>query len=216
MYMGLRERGLWIYTEVNNPIHRGYESDTYKGRRIITRDSEINKGISFVENTEAIVVDDEKQPLLQLTYSNCLNRILSKSGKKGHGYKQFVLPEVYDTVSRSIPSYSQEKLDRLHEQYGIKPKQKVGLDVYIGNGGMCRHQALLGGYLLERLGNEGYIGGRASIERNIIGDNGHAWVRYTNSQGEIYIVDTARQYLGSLQESLKVRGGWDYRRPEEQ
>ncbi len=213
--MGSKERPDWLYTDAYNPEFQGYEGDTYQGRKLITRDSEINKRLSaFPDIQEFIVVDDEKQPLLQETYLNCLNRIMSESEKKGRDYKQFVLPEVYNTVSQSIPS-SQEKLDKLYEQYDIKPNQKVGLDVYIGNGGVCIHQALLGGYLLERMGKDGFISGRASIERNVINNTGHAWVRYTNSQGKIYIVDTAMGYLGSLEDSLKVRGGWDYRRPEE-
>ncbi|EKD64692.1 MAG: hypothetical protein ACD_50C00323G0007, partial [uncultured bacterium] len=75
-------------------------------------------------------------------------------------------------------------------------------------------QALLAGYLLEKLTQEGILGGKVSVDRNFIeGRGGHAWVRYTNSREEVFILDPAQDYKGTLKDAPK--NGWDYRRPED-
>lgn len=89
------------------------------------------------------------------------------------------------------------------------------MDSYIiAGGGVCRHQALLGAYLLEKLIRDGKIGGKVSIDRNSVQNAGHAWIRYTNSKGKVFIIDQAQKYIGLLNDTDK-NGRWFYERPED-
>lgn len=84
----------------------------------------------------------------------------------------------------------------------------------MGDGkGVCRHQALLTGYLLERLASEGKVSGKVSVQRNAIpGVGAHAWASYVNSRGAEYVIDPTQGYIGLLDEAPD--DGWIYRRPK--
>ncbi len=76
--------------------------------------------------------------------------------------------------------------------------------------------SLLTGYLLERLSKDGLVGGKVSVDRNYVqGLGGHAWVRYTNSGGEVFILDSAQGYIGRLDEMDESQKRWFYERPED-
>lgn len=200
---------------------------TYQGRHVIGRDTEINKGVYVTANDlgeflgEAIVVDDEKQPRLRESYEEFKKRLQKKSnssfqrlanrvkGKENPISKTKVLDEVLVYAQEEIPYDLKTTNEIIATQ---KPGQKVSLDTFIYEGaGVCRHQALLGGYLLQEMKKDGFVGGDASVDRNYVpGEGGHAWIRYTNSRGEVYIVDPANNYIGPLN-SAKAR--WFYERP---
>ena len=60
--------------------------------------------------------------------------------------------------------------DAFARQAGVDNKNGlINLSYFINaKKGVCRHQALLVGYLLERLKGEGYIDGKVSIDRNSV------------------------------------------------
>lgn len=183
----------------------------FAGRPIIGRDSVINGGV-YVGGSEreAIVVDDTKDQALEKIYQELLRR-RQQAEQQGAKFKVGVLTEVWKLVSDVMP-YDKGRVDEI-ESTLPKPDTKMYLSSYIG-GGVCRHQALLAGYLLERLSKEGKVGGRVSIDRNFVADRGgHAWARYENSGGETYIIDPAQGYLGRLEEINEDR--WFYERPED-
>lgn len=105
--------------------------------------------------------------------------------------------------------------------------RKVDLNIYIKRGvGVCRHQALFAGTLLEKFVDDGILSGHVSVERNRIRRaddsdvyDGHSWVRYTNSAGKVYILDVAQQRLAPLGKLMGLRSVdgsvWDYARPED-
>lgn len=87
-------------------------------------------------------------------------------------FEHGILTDVYDTVQQLLKfgaSYA-------HEIATTHVDKKVGLSVFMVAGrGVCRHQALLADYLLERLRREDYTSGQASIDRNgIAGVGTHA------------------------------------------
>jgi hypothetical protein len=65
--------------------------------------------------------------------------------------------------------YDQEAVDRIFTEKarGVN-HQKVALEVYIDEGvGVCRHQALFVGLLLEHLIKDGLLSGKVNVDRNM-------------------------------------------------
>ncbi len=185
----------------------------FQGRPIIGRDRKINGGVYLGESSrEAIVVDDAKDPLLEKIYQELLKR-RRDAELKGKDFKDGVLEEVWELVNQVMP-YDELRVQEINESLS-EPDTKIYLSAFIG-GGVCRHQALLIGFLLEKLSKEGFVGGNVSIDRNYVPDQGgHAWARYTNSRGDVFILDSAQHYIGRLDEMSNDRSRWFYERPED-
>jgi hypothetical protein len=183
----------------------------FKGRHVIGRDTQINGGVYLGAHArEAIVVDDSKDMELQRIYGKVMRRKQSLQADGGQ-VRGRLIEEVWNVVQEEMP-YDKENVDRITAGYN-EPDHKVLLSAFL-EGGICRHQALLAGYLIERMIKEGILQGRVSVDRNSVkGKGGHAWVRYTNSIGKIFIIDAARKYIGALDEVRQNR--WFYERPED-
>ena len=118
----------------------------------IGKDSKINGGVYLGGGPrEAVVVnDDETQPELGRLYERLLQNIKNEGGD----YKTKALREVFELVSETL-EYDKDEVEAIYESRGSVPDKKLGLNIYVANGvGVCRHQALLCGYLLERLVEE--------------------------------------------------------------
>lgn len=203
-----------FYEESDAESRHGY----FDKRPIIGRDTPINGGVYVgAGEREAIVVDDAKEQLLVDAYAELLERRIADVVKNDHRMNQGVLEDVFALVREKIP-YSQAIVDEVYRkvlQSPNNPNHKVSLGSYIlHKGGVCRHQALLGAYLLEKLAQEGILRGRVSVDRNTVpGKGGHAWIRYTGSHGVVSIIDPAQGYIGRLMDVKEDR--WFYERPED-
>jgi len=213
-------------------IDRGY----YGGRHIIHRDSDIDGGVYLGKNQrEAIVVDSEKHPRLRelyetskdkMTGNRCEGRISQVVGDNFEDFSEAryheayyyitensVLKAVYDTVDEAMPNRDKEAVEEILDEHGVEKDGKISLDIFIGRGvGVCRHLALTCAALLELFKKDGVIKGKPGVDRNSNGSNGHAWCRYTNPDGEIFILDVGR-YMGKLSDASEKR--WFYERPED-
>lgn len=172
----------------------------WQGRNIIGRDCPINGGVYLGGGErEAIVVDDKKQPELMAAYQELIKRRKAKE-QQGRTFKSGVLSEVFDLTRELLP-YNNAIVTQITRE--LQPDQKIALSVFLENkGGVCRHQALLAAYLLEKLKADGYVRGQVSVDRNYVpGRGGHAWVRYVNSAGEIFIIDPAQNFIGKIEEA---------------
>lgn len=231
--MAIDRNADWNYTQLvrdaiqiqNRPRH--FEETTalnpdvrqWQGREIIGRDTKINGGVYMVADYfgqprgEACVVDEMTQPPLQTCYQKLLTRAADYQKKTGMATSQFLLNMTMDLVEEVMP-YNAAFVDKVVATY--TPGTKISLGSYVDHhAGVCRHQALLAGYMLEKAIQEGYLRGRVSVDRNFIpGEGGHAWVRYTNAQGQIYILDAAQHFRGTLEEANRL-AHWDYRRSED-
>ncbi len=187
------------------------EGGMYRGRRIIKRDSPIDGGVYLgAGEREAIVVDSEKYTEIKRLYEIAKEKALV--GKVDISVaKYLILNAVFGTVKEAM-AYNEAAADGLAAICNSGSDGKITLDLFIKNKiGVCRHMALACGALLELFKKDGYIRGNASIDRNT-GKGGHAWCRYTNSGGEVYILDVAQGYIGRIEKAKN----WDYRRPDEQ
>ena len=213
----------WSYTM----DARNFHGDVRAGRRIIGRDEKIDGGLyTGTYGGEAIVVDTKKYPK---AYDQLLSEVKSKITRDdGSINRAEVLGAVFKTVSEKM-RYSQSGVDNLLQEIAqgmgknkLPDFTKVELSDFIDEGiGVCRHQALTVGILLEKLKEAGIVRGDVSVDRSMgwspKGEReGHAWVRYTNSAGEAYILDVAMGYIGPLEAAEGEKRGWDYLRPEEQ
>lgn len=191
------------YTNPDSSSKYGY----YAGRFIIGRDTPINGGIYLGGySREAIVVDDEKYPReLNFLYE----KVLSLRSRK-RSLKPGLLSTVHEVVKEAL-RYDHDEVELLIQPF--MNDRKVALNFFLIHGvGICRHQALAVAYILERLAKEGYVSGKVSVDRNHIpGQGGHAWVRYRNSQGRTFIIDSAQNYCGSVDDVPRER--WLYGRP---
>lgn len=206
---------------------------TYLGRPVIgSRMSNIIGGIYLGAHArEAIVVDDAGESEGDKNLLNFYQKeFLPKLQKDLHLYCDItqgananvwvILACIYHAVSKAIP-YSSKKTEELlakHFPAGYKD-EKIHISGFIKNKtGICRHQALLVGYLIEKLLIETFphirLDGYFSIERNKFIDGAHAWTRFTDAKGEVWIIDVAQKQLGRLKD-LKNQAGWIYERRED-
>jgi hypothetical protein len=190
----VKEKG--SYEEPDRESKRGY----YLGRPIIGRDTPINGGVYLGGGErEAVVVDDSREDSpLHDVYKELLR---TRSGviKSGRSFRGEALSHVFDLVTKELP-YNVKRVQKMGRKYGIKPDQKVSLDIYLKEkAGVCRHRALLAAYLLERMKKEGIIRGTASVDRNYVPTRGgHAWVRYINSAGIVFIIDPTNDLINEI------------------
>lgn len=202
---------------------RGEEQSEYRGRRIIARDTPIN-GRTYVcvsedghggEIVEATMVDDESDKELDKAYKLLQNRLETKNTDEKKRVGELVRV-VNQTTKDLLPNLDD---DRILVEFADKLSHgdPVALGEYIGKKmGVGRHRALLAGYLLERLKRDEYIHpwGISIDGDDVPGNRGHAWVRYLNSAGEVFVIDPKFDFAGRLDDSN--RPDWPYERDGEE
>ncbi len=172
---------------------------------------------------EAIVVDGEDETL-QAVYRDLkralagsrIGALISKRRNHDDNAAQAKIFEtVMSTVQQHLP-YDGEKTDQISAEY--KKDQLVSLGEFVRAGaGVCRHQGLLAGYLLERLVTDGKLNGHAKVERNTIEEYGgsHGWATFVTADGRDVIVDAAQSFVGTKKQARQQAGRWDYYLPLE-
>jgi hypothetical protein len=197
----------------------------YQGRPIITGESRISGGVLVVPKVspdsigmEATVIDFNKDGLLNDLYKRTREGLIDKDPM----YKKKVLDFVYETVLNRIP-YDSDRVEEAEKEFQGK---KITLEAFVaraGGHGVCRHQALAVGAVLERLFDEGFLGGKVRVKTNFqTGVGGHAWVEYKNSAGEIIVIDPAQEAIGlkkDLEKKYKKKYKkklWDYNVEEQE
>lgn len=188
------------------------QNNFYEGRPIIKRDSPVDGGVYLGgKEREAIVVDSVKYPLIGQVYEEVKAKCV---GADNQTTPELILGTVFNTVKLRL-RYSEIETKKTIERRGAVGDRKISLGAFLDEQyGVCRHQALLTGFLLEKFIKEGYLEGKVSIDRNSWALGVHAWCRYTKKEGEIIVLDPAHDFMGSLEASLKC-GKWDYRRDED-
>lgn len=212
----LQKAGFYEEPDADGPSGY-YDKPGEKRRLMIGRDTPINKGVYLGSiEREAIVVDDESDGLLHTAYGDLLIG-LGRLRDQHQLATETILQEVYQLVMKKIP-YNAGLADRIMEVASQKDG-RVALGSYIAShGGVCRHEALLAGYLIERLIQDERIGdenrrsfGRVSVDRNAVRNKGgHAWVRYGDEKKQVWIIDAAQKYCGKLDDVSDE--AWFYQR----
>ena len=228
-YLNPEDDPMWSYTENASQVTALRQALEAKSRGdsrpSIHRDSPIDGGVyEGSYGGEALVVDSQKHPeISQPPLEAVMDRVRRADGKIDKGA---VMRAVYDVVNQTM-RYDADAVERIFQEVGKgREGVKIALDQYILEGvGVCRHQALYAGMLLEALAKKGIIHGQVSVERNMVRDkgdkyDGHSWVRYTNSAGAVFVIDIAQHRIGRLDDLMLAREEgnaniWDYARPED-
>jgi len=190
--------------------------DFYMGRPIIHRDSEVDGGVYLgASEREAIVVDSQKYPGLKKLYQTAR----AKASIDGKTRKNLVLEAVFQAVKEAMPKQDEKAVEEIVKKYGAQNDGKISLDVFLNEGiGVCRHDALASAGTLEFFKKDGTISGKPSVDRNADSLDGkvqgHAWCRYLNSIGQVFILDIAQDFIGRL-EKAPDKNRWAYERPED-
>ncbi len=211
----------------------------YENKFIIARDTEINRGIYPVGSSEgeAIIVDDVLYPKeLNKVYEELTDRLSHKLGIEIQDQEIDEAQPVVNGLSRALASENTQQNDTkealktvlsvVYEalRYDAETADSLAsngdvitLNRYIQEGvGVCRQQALLSAYLVERLIKNNHLSGAVSIDRNLVeaDEDGHAWARFRDKEGRVFIIDPAQEYAGPLL-SNPDEVNWDYRRTED-
>lgn len=190
---------------------RGKEK-RFLDRPVIGSDSKINGGLFRVVGRESTVVDQEKDPNLVEIYQKLLDRRETAKLVRKTDFKDGLIEEIYVLVQETIPFNEKEVIELAKTLKD--PEDKIVLSNYFG-GGHFRHQTLLAAYIFEKLSEEKRVNGKVSIDRNYSYDaEGPAWVRYTNSSGEVIILDFSQNFIGELKK-LNEADQRFYGRPED-
>ena len=203
----------------------------FAGRPIIGSGSERIIGGVYpgAHAREAIVVDDRTESggdkqLAKIYKKEFLPELLKTARKGKVEPRGIAIHFIFDFVQRMMPYDGDRTKKIISDLTKGMPDQKIHLYLFIENkAGVCRHQALFAGYLLEKLKNETdpkvTLRGKTSIERNsVIDENSsgaHAWTRYTTKSGDVWIIDPAQKRVGRLQNLMKDNTSWEYARPED-
>lgn len=203
----------------------------FSGREVIDRDtSDIDGKVdirSWGPGAEAIVIDSEKYPEQYQRMRSLFNNELSKITETSEAPTESQVAEAILRTVSGIMTYDAEYVDSIAKKMTNEGKKvrKVDLGLYLEEGrGICRHMALAAAWLGSEARRAGLLNGvpTAEVNQKLTGTGGaHEWMRFTsNNTGDVYIVDPAQGYHGTLQESLerRTRGGesiWEYFRPGE-
>lgn len=210
----------FAYSQVDPETGEYSVNGYFKGRLIIGRNTRINGGVSIgATSREAIVVDDVKHTELAVAYGllknslfeaqprkfSILNRILGPkpvtqltplaAAEAAYHYTLQLMPVVPEAVSK----VSHDRRDK-----------KISLSYFFAVGGVCRQHALLNGYFIEKMIDEGLLYGKVHVERNTAIEGAHTWARFTPIVGESIIMDSTQGFVGTPTQAQEESVFWDY------
>lgn len=189
---------------------------SYYGHHIIDSDAKITGGIYLGQPAREAIWIDPLSHNLENIFNILNSKIRQLKEALGPRLEERILEDILKLARETFPRDTENALKQLRHNLRLSPDSEVSLDSFILNEtGEADHQALLAGYLLERTQNESsqYIPGNISIDRNWLPGNSHTWIRYTSSNGDVYIIDPKKNYLGMLDNYSCNR--WPYERPSD-
>jgi len=211
------------------------KENKYGGRHVIQRDSEVLNGVYLSEYPdenilEAIVVDPEVEDSeLRKLYEDARSR----ASVCGELQKEYILEAVVKTVVEAMPLFDDKEVYSIlrgaedMRGRGADKGRKMPVDHFINwRVGNKNKYALACAALLEMFKDDEDINGDISVDRNQVEDeNGNVsenvWCRYTNADGEVYILEVVRNELGRAEgfayglEKAIAKNSWPYNRPED-
>lgn len=176
----------------------------FRGWLVIGSDTPINGGVYLGRKPREAIVVDMRRPgsMLLATYEawrTALTGARSKADVRAD-LEQTLPARIAALVAEHMP-YDEAAVHRLERRGLLRPDEPIDLDVFLlERGGVCRHQVCLVGAFLERLALEGWMEGKACLERKFVsGWFSHAWVRFTAKDGQTWVLDPAQRRYERLE-----------------
>lgn len=209
----------------------------YAGRYIIGSGlSRVIDGVYLGGGAREAIVVKEKVPdahgelhdgLILKSYLSFMLKRYRSCERTGKEFYSNLLKDAFDEVSALLP-YDETTVNAIVNQVVAAqiPDQKISLDGFVhARAGVCRHQALLMAYFLQKLIQEPNpkqgLRGTFSLERNSVATptqvvGAHVWIRFTSANsGRVYILDVAQKVCAELKDVIGDPTKWIYARPEE-
>lgn len=183
----------------------------YMKRPVLGRHStQIDGGVSLGGTSREAIIADGGSEILQAAYKNFVQE-MDLAVENVHTFTtRSILVGVKDYVRRAMP-YDAKKVDNLSKDYA--DDQPIALSEYLkAEAGVCRHQAMLAGLLVERLVKDGFLVGTVGLGRNQVKTLGgsHAWAIFRGKGvGEEQILDVAQNYVGTKKKA-RQQNRWYY------
>jgi len=210
----------WSYTRKFKRVNRRKpppddppDEDESNNLFYISRDTPIIGGVWGSHVRENLYVPEH--PILDALTNRVI--LFSSFRKKSDALKKEL--NVVDTAYATVRSWFRQKARK------NSPNVKSGLVGYYRNkpyvsvwkfaekgAGVCRHKALVLAAVLEKLKNKNRLSGQISIDRSKSqhrDGGGHAWCRYTDSSGTVWILDIAKSINEALENTFDDNG-WAY------
>lgn len=172
---------------------------------------------------EATVVDS-KNKIAAPVYAELKRKTYEKLPENSDDISEYAaLNAIYETVLNEI-EYDLKYVDDETERLSQKPAahRKANLSNYLGaHKGVCRQMALATAWLAGEMVQDGLLGGimTAEVNQEVSTNDAHEWARYTAPDGEVYILDAAQEYIGTLRDIINEdrlgEDRWDYFRTGE-
>lgn len=218
-----KDVSLFDYTLKGSQLEELRRAAEQESRPLIDRNTDVLNGLSGSDyDAESIAVDYNAFPEV---YDALVQQVIGEASERSEdGALKVKKDLIFDAVMKMVRerlAYSLEGVAAMYEEAGAQKGVPIALSRYLERGiGVCRHQALLTAALLELLKKKGIVGGSARLNRSRqwtqAGEpGGHAWVRYTNSAGEVWILDVTNNFVGTLEQAKKLEKGWNYLLPED-
>ncbi len=170
-------------------ITRAPRKEFLKGRPVISPYTRFTGGIYIHDLQSEALVIDEKYGLLKELSKSVIAQSRFMTGPESE--KEIIVFRHVIAKVRSALRLHQQELDNLRKKKALAPCRKVALDVFLNARlGAPRHQALLAGYLLERLIDAGVLHGRPELIK-IAGPGGasHEGIEYFAAGDKIFRFD---------------------------
>jgi hypothetical protein len=179
---------------------------SYFGYTIIGRQTKINGGVYLGGGSREAILIDDSYPADQFTYDIIYYALEKRLTGIDADSQEKILKTIFDLVREILP-FDLTTSNQISSAFN--DDKPVSLCRYIEQkAGVCRHQAILAAYLIERLIREKKIRGNVTAERNSWSDAAHAWVRFISPDTKEYIIDPAQGYVGLHDQAPK--GSWPY------
>lgn len=168
------------------------------------RYSGINGHVSVIEGVREPIVVDDTNLRYKPTYDAFYNRFLEGQASRLFTGGTSELRDVKHVVKAAYKHVFDEiTYDRKYADSLSRTKPFDIAEAITNGKGVCRHQGALAGYLLERLQKEfpGQLRGDVHFHRsmNEERDEGHAWAGLVLPNRELYIIDPAQRFHGTLE-----------------
>jgi hypothetical protein len=180
---------------------------------------------------EVVVMDSDDDPWL----GEALHRIETIVRRLPLRTTASSLHAIFTLVCWLMP-YNSNAVRRVKHKYAGLGEQRERVKLPLGmfgreGGGVCRHQGLLAAAMMERLVGLGLLNGKWSVERNMVHDTsgeffddededgnkipavgsaGHAWARFTEPDGTVWIVDPAQGWCRPIEDIPARYGHWRF------
>ena len=220
VYLGANEREAIVVDFSNSPkIKELYSATQARARGVIEKLTPQRifynrEMIPLVEATDEDIVAAISNRDINPSWYNLLfeRKVRCRIGnaKLEDVTEENILRAAYQTVSK-IKTHESNSPERRSSSH-LGGDKLIGLDELLNDDeAVCRHKSLVIGVIIEKLKKENILNGESSIDRNENYNGAHAWCRYTDARGNIFILDAEKGYFGLL-ENARV-DSWNYQRP---